>query len=79
MFSKVPNIWIIPVEIDKKKVKHTYCCPVYKTSTRAGILSTTGHSTNYVISIDLPLDEKHTEEFWIKRGLAMICELDYWE
>ena len=40
-----------------------YRCPVYKTLTRAGTLSTTGHSTNFVCWFEFPAD---TETEWRK-------------
>jgi hypothetical protein len=52
--------------LDEKKI---YKCPLYKTHTRKGQLLTTGHSTNFIFYIDVPivpelihLERRHTED-----------------
>jgi dynein heavy chain len=37
--------------------------PLYKTIVRAGTLSTTGHSTNFIIDIHCPTKKK--PEYWV--------------
>lgn len=73
LYSEVPIIWLTPVKDKAKATEGVYECPVYKTLTRAGTLSTTGHSTNFVFNIMLPtqLQQSH----WIARGAAMFTSL----
>ncbi|KAM9332808.1 dynein axonemal heavy chain 1-like [Pholidichthys leucotaenia] len=75
LYTPMAVIWLIPKPDRKPPTSGVYVCPIYKTLTRAGTLSTTGHSTNYVIAVELPthLSPRH----WIKQGVALICALDY--
>lgn len=73
LFTNAPIIWLKPVEMYKYKEEIAYQCPVYKTAERKGILSTTGHSTNFIMMISMPT-EKNVNH-WVKRGVAMLCQL----
>jgi len=74
LFDPMPIIWLKPRTLSEISHGSIYACPVYKTSARRGVLSTTGLSTNYVLTIDLPSDQ--SEDHWIQRGAAMLCQLD---
>ncbi|KAM8971996.1 dynein axonemal heavy chain 3-like [Pelodytes ibericus] len=74
LYETMPIIWLIPGEKNTEK-NAFYACPVYKTSARRGELSTTGHSTNYVFTIDLTTEE--SPNHWVNRGVACLCQLDY--
>jgi|TARA_B110000090_G_C13231499_1_gene388770 dynein heavy chain len=73
MFSVLPPIHFLPAR-DRKAKEGCYVTPVYKTTARAGSLSTTGTSTNYVVAVELP--SAHSQLHWILNGGAGILNLD---
>ncbi|XP_064629143.1 dynein axonemal heavy chain 1-like isoform X2 [Lineus longissimus] len=75
LYTDFPPLWLIPTPNRKPPDSGVYECPVYKTLTRAGTLSTTGHSTNFVFAIEVPSNK--SQKHWIERGVAMLCALNY--
>jgi len=74
LLYKMPVVWLEPVQSKDVKLDDgkTYACPFYKTSRRAGVLSTTGHSTNFVMVMGLPSDKP--QDHWVRRGTAVLSE-----
>eukprot|EP01064_Diplonema_japonicum_P003207 TRINITY_DN1209_c2_g1_i1.p1 TRINITY_DN1209_c2_g1~~TRINITY_DN1209_c2_g1_i1.p1 ORF type:complete len:4214 (+),score=1112.95 TRINITY_DN1209_c2_g1_i1:49-12642(+) len=72
LYTTMPPFWFQPVQ-HRKPPESQYHCPLYKTLTRAGTLSTTGHSTNFVMTLEIPIDI--SEAHWIKRGVACVLAL----
>ena len=73
MFDTMPVILFKPVE-DYKPEPEDYQAPLYKTSVRAGVLSTTGQSTNYIVSVSIPT--KDAPSLWVQRAAALLCMLN---
>ncbi|GIQ86877.1 dynein heavy chain 1, axonemal, partial [Kipferlia bialata] len=72
LYTSVPLIHILPQQ-HAQEAEGVYHCPVYRTLTRAGTLSTTGHSTNFMLMMDLP--SECDAAVWTKAGVAMFASL----
>ncbi|XP_063594554.1 LOW QUALITY PROTEIN: dynein axonemal heavy chain 7-like [Penaeus indicus] len=73
LHENMPPIWLRPMVREDIPATTSYSCPVYKTSERRGNLTTTGHCTNYVISVRIPTHL--SEDHWTLRGVALLCSL----
>ena len=71
MCSPLPVIHLKPVQ-DYVAPDTEYACPLYKTSGRAGAMSTTGQSTNFVLCVSLPVREGTDRDYWILQGVALL-------
>ena len=67
LYFQMWPVHMMPI-VDRKLPQGCYECPVYKTLARRGVLSTTGHSTNFVMNISFPC--KEASEKWTVAGLA---------
>lgn len=74
LYFPMPVLHFLPMENYSPK-QAVYKCPCYKTSNRAGVLSTTGQSTNFILTVDLNT-KSHHGDFWTLRGTALLCQLD---
>ncbi len=73
LYTDVPVIHFLPKQNRELPTSGVYFCPLYKVLSRAGTLSTTGHSTNYVLYVELPTDLDQGD--WVKAGVAMFLAL----
>ncbi|ESL08407.1 hypothetical protein TRSC58_03890 [Trypanosoma rangeli SC58] len=74
LYVEMPLIHLDP-RVDHINDPKDYVCPVYKTLARAGTLSTTGHSTNFILPICIPTNLE--PEHWVKRGVACVVSLNF--
>jgi len=73
LYTKAPIIWLKPCRRSELSEFSHYVCPCYRTASRRGTLSTTGHSTNFVMTVRMPTDK--VADLWIQRGVAMLTQL----
>ena len=53
LYDLMADMWFKPAVTAKIDKSGTYTCPVYKTSERKGVLATTGHSSNFVLPVQV--------------------------
>jgi len=81
LFAKMPVIHLVPEQFREQPTGGIYRCPVYKILSRTGVLSTTGHSTNFVFWLDVP----STQPTIFRNSLVsetnaqvLFCDQDHW-
>lgn len=75
LYSDIPLMHFLPHKDRETPEEGIYNCPLYKVVSRAGTLSTTGHSTNFVMFIEF--NTKEHEDIWIRAGVAGFLSLRY--
>jgi dynein heavy chain len=85
LYTELPVIHLVPARDRKDPTTGIYRCPVYKILSRRGTLSTTGHSTNFIMWIEVPSNRTNIlnnegradQEEWIRAGVAAFSSLQF--
>jgi dynein heavy chain len=72
LFGTLPPIIMTPVP-EREEPQNVYKCPLYKVLSRKGTLSTTGHSTNFVMYVEVPTTTN--ADMWTVAGVALFLAL----
>lgn len=75
LFTDFPVMHLMPVADRVVPTENILECPIYKVVSRKGTLMTTGHSTNFVMYIELAT--KESKDVWIRAGVAGFISLKY--
>lgn len=78
LYETIPYMHWDPIEKakDPTDMDRMYASALYKTSERKGVLATTGHSSNRVMTLLLQMAPGVLSKYWTKRGVACLCALD---
>ncbi|KAH8062371.1 dynein light chain binding protein [Aureococcus anophagefferens] len=85
LYSPAPIMHLSPVKDRVDPTGGIYRCPIYKVLSRRGVLSTTGHSTNFVMWIEIPSNREDGKNnlgqadqlTWAKGGVGAFCSLKF--
>jgi dynein heavy chain len=72
LYTPLPMFNFVPTP-DRVPRTGIYECPLYKVLSRRGVLLTTGHSTNFVMFLELPVVQD--PDVYIKAGVAAVLAL----
>lgn len=75
LFVDLPMLWFKPTPDRVVPDTGIYKCPIYKVLSRDGKLSTTGHSTNFVMKVEVPTD--CPPDKWTRAGVAAFLALRF--
>ena len=73
-FAQLPVVHFLP-ERDHKLQKGLQKIPMYRTTIRAGVISSLGASSNYIMPIEAPTDKE--PDYWVLKGAACVAALNF--
>jgi dynein heavy chain, axonemal len=86
LYTSLPVLHLRPVQHRPPPTGRVYRCPVYKILSRWGVLATTGHSSNFVLFIEVPSGDRpgiinNTGDtdvgVWVRAGVAAFTSLKF--